>query len=98
MYKLSNLAAEDFASIYEYTLLNFGVLQADVYTENLARTLNLLSDSPLMGYECQNILDGVRRRDHQRHVIFYLPREQDIFIIRILHQQMEPFRYLFESS
>lgn len=29
MYKLSNLAAEDFAAIYEYTLLNFGARQAD---------------------------------------------------------------------
>ncbi|WP_268753174.1 hypothetical protein [Arsukibacterium ikkense] len=27
MYKLSKLAAEDFAAIYEYTLLNFGVRQ-----------------------------------------------------------------------
>lgn len=70
MYKLSNLAAEDFASIYEYTLLNFGVFQADAYTDNLEGTLRLLSGSPLMGYECPEICDGVRRHDHQRHAIF----------------------------
>ena len=52
MYKLSRLAVEDFASIYEYTLLNFGVLQADTYTDNLESALCLLSSSPLMGYEC----------------------------------------------
>ncbi|UQG60441.1 type II toxin-antitoxin system RelE/ParE family toxin [Marinobacter sp. M3C] len=46
MYKLSNLAAEDFAAIYEYTLLNFGALQADIYTDDLSRTFQLLSGSP----------------------------------------------------
>lgn len=98
MYKLSNLAVEDFASIYEYTLLNFGVFQADNYTDSLESTFDLLSSSPLMGYECQEIADGVRRHDHQRHAIFYRQREQDIFVIRILHQQMEPLRHIFELS
>ncbi|MDN3561172.1 type II toxin-antitoxin system RelE/ParE family toxin [Vreelandella neptunia] len=96
MYKLSNLAAEDFASIYEYTLLNFGALQADAYTDNLESTFRLLSGSPLMGYECPEIADGIRRHDHQRHVIFYRQREQYIFVIRILHQQMEPLKHVFE--
>jgi toxin ParE1/3/4 len=96
MYKLSNLAAEDFAAIYEYTLLNFGARQADAYTDDLDSTFRLLSSSPLMGYECQELADEVRRHDHQRHVIFYRRREKDIFIIRILHQQMEPMRHFFE--
>ena len=96
MYKLSNLAVEDFAAIYEYTLLNFGTHQADAYTDNLESTLRLLSSSPLMGYECNDIADGVRRHDHQRHAIFYRQREHDIFVIRILHQQMEPLRHFFE--
>lgn len=96
MYKLSNLAAEDFASIYEYTLLNFGVFQADAYTDNLENTFYLLSGSPLIGYECPEVGDGVRRYNHQRHAIFYRQREQDIFIIRILHQQMEPLKHVFE--
>lgn len=98
MYKLSNLAAEDFASIYEYTLLHFGVLQADSYTDNLENTFRLLSSSPLIGYECQEIASGVRRHNHQQHAVFYQQREQDIFVIRILHQQMDPWRHIFEVS
>ncbi|WP_241828082.1 type II toxin-antitoxin system RelE/ParE family toxin [Salinivibrio kushneri] len=35
MYKLSNRAAKDFEEIFEYTLLKFGVEQADNYTNNL---------------------------------------------------------------
>lgn len=96
MYKLSKLAAEDFAAIYEYTLLNFGARQADVYTDELESAFRLLSSSPLMGHECQEIADEVRRHDHQRHAIFYRQRESGIFIIRILHQQMQPMRHFSE--
>ena len=94
MYKLSKLAATDFASIYEYTLLNFGVRQD---TKELEYVLGLLSESPLMGQEQTDIGAGVRRHDHQRHAIFYRNRQQDIFVLRILHQQMETTRHLFEQ-
>jgi len=96
VYKLSNLAAEDFAGIYEYTLFNFGDVQADIYTRGLDRVLNLLSESPSMSYECSEIANHLRRHDHQKHVIFYRQRERDIFVIRILHQQMEPERHFLE--
>lgn len=96
MYKLSKLAADDFAAIYEYTLLNFGVRQADAYTKELEKVLALLAKSPLMGPASEEIGKDVRRHDHQRHAIFYRNREHDIFVLRILHQQMESIRYLFE--
>lgn len=96
MYKLSNLAVEDFAAIYEYTLLNFGAAQADNYTDHLESTFRLLFSSPLMGQECSEIADGLRRHDHQRHAIFYHQRVHDIFFIRILHQQMDPMKHFFE--
>ena len=96
MYKLSNLAAEDFAAIYEYTLLNFGILQADTYTDSLESAFDLLSSSPLMGHECPEIAEGVRRHDQQQHAIFYRRYEQGIFVIRILHRQMEPMRHFLD--
>lgn len=96
MYKLSKLAVEDFTAIYKYTLLNFDVRQADIYTSQLENTFHLLYSSPLMGHDCPEIASGVRRHDHQRHAIFYRKRENDIFVIRILHQQMEPLKHFFE--
>ncbi len=93
MYKLSALAAEDFAEIYEYTLVNFGSLQADSYTDDLESVLHLLFNSPLMEHECPQIAVGIRRHDHQKHAIFYRRRKADIFVVRILHQQMEPMKH-----
>ncbi|MBO9471887.1 type II toxin-antitoxin system RelE/ParE family toxin [Endozoicomonas sp. G2_2] len=98
MYRLSNLAARDFETIYEYTLLNFGTGQADVYTEQLDQVMRLLCGSPHVGRECSSIGDGVLRHDHRHHVIFYRVRAEDIFIIRILHSRMEPLRHLGETN
>lgn len=96
MYKLSNLAVEDFTAIYEYTLLNFGVIQADKYTDHLESAFNLLATSPLMGYECSEIGTGVRRHDHHQHAVFYRIQDYGVFIIRILHQQMHPMKHFFD--
>lgn len=86
--KLSNLAAKDFAAIYEYTLLNFGSAQADEYTTDLERVFSLLSSSPSMGYECSEIKSGLRRHDHQKHALFYYQTHQELFIVRILHHKI----------
>ena len=96
MYKLSSLAAEDFASIFEYTLLNFGIKQAEDYTDDMDNALSILANSSLIGRDCPEIGNGVLRYDHQRHAIFYRQRMKDFFVIRILHQQMEPMRHFFE--
>ena len=98
MYRLSNQAADDFATIYEYTLLNFGARQADAYADHLDQIMRLLAGSPQMGRECPEIGDTVLRHDHRHHVIFYRVRVQDIFIIRVLHQRMEPLRHFGETD
>ena len=96
MYKLSQLAAEDFASIYDYTLLNFGEAQADSYTEEMEEVLLSVVHSPRMGRENSDIAEGVRRVDYRLHAIFYRIRDEDIFILRILHHKMEPLVHFSE--
>ena len=90
MYKLSNKAADDFGDIYEYTYLNFGEDQAEKYTNDIEALLNTLAQSPLIGREYPELSIGIYRFDHHKHAIFYRIREQDVFIVRILNQQMNP--------
>lgn len=100
MYKLSNLAADDFSTIYEYSWRQFGPLQADKYTNELDLFLRLLAKNPLMGRDI-HIIEGVRRHDHGQHAIFYQMQNDGIFVVRILHQQMNPLIHLqgvFHSS
>ena len=92
MYRLSNLAAKDFEAIYEYTWRRFGLLQADKYTNELDGLLKLLARNPLMGRDCHNLIVGARRHDYGQHAIFYRHADGAVFVIRILHQQMDPLR------
>nr|WP_244275992.1 type II toxin-antitoxin system RelE/ParE family toxin [Enterovibrio norvegicus] len=46
-----------------------------------------------MGRDCGEIGPGIRRHDFQKHTLFYRVRESDIFVLRILHQQMNPLQH-----
>lgn len=94
MFKLSKKAADDFGNIYEYTFLNFGEEQADLYTNEMDSCLINLSKAPMMECDCSQLSPGIRRQDFLKHAIFYRVREDDIFIIRILHQQMNAMLHL----
>lgn len=87
VYKLTELAADDFAGIYDYTLVTFGEVQADLYTDALEAFFNTLGGMPNIGRD-YDAISGVKRIEFQRHTIFYTARETDILVVRILHQQM----------
>ncbi|WP_312629223.1 type II toxin-antitoxin system RelE/ParE family toxin [Scandinavium sp.] len=94
MYKLSYRAAEDFGTVYEYTFRQFGPQQADSYTNQLDAILTLLAKNPHMGRDVSEIVEGIRRHEHSHHAIFYQTMDDGIFIIRILHQKMNPHLHL----
>ncbi|HAG0017590.1 TPA: type II toxin-antitoxin system RelE/ParE family toxin [Salmonella enterica] len=93
MYKLTERAVDDFRSIYDYTLMNFGEAQADHYTGALESFFQMLSKMPDIGLD-YDAVPGVMRISFQSHTVFYTIREKGILIARILHQQMDPHRHL----
>jgi len=98
MYKLSKRAVQDFQNLFLYTLRNFGLNQADLYTEKMDRLLDLISDNPGMGIDCAHISLGIRRYSHEKHSIYYRQRESDILVVRILHQRMNPLIHFDVSA
>lgn len=89
MYKLSKLAEHDFAKITRYSLINFGVEKTADYVLSLENVLLKLAMSPLIGKNRSDIDPTLMSFPHQQHMIFYRVRQNDIFVVRILHQQME---------
>lgn len=73
-----------------------GCEQADKYTHELDHFLSLLAKNPQAGRDISDIINGVRRHDYRLHAIFYPQSGCGIFIIRILHQKMNPFLHLSE--
>ncbi|GAB3025399.1 type II toxin-antitoxin system RelE/ParE family toxin [Bowmanella dokdonensis] len=88
-YRLSSKAAEDLASIFQYTARHFGSIQAESYLLSLQACFEQLASNPKLAHRADEIRAGYRRYVHAKHNIFFIVRSQDIFIVRVLHQQMK---------
>ena len=93
-YTYSKRAESDIKKIYRDTVQEWGISQADKYDAGLEKTVNLLAELPDIGRPCEEISEGYRRHEYERHVIFYRKRAADILIIRILHDRMDAQRHV----
>lgn len=91
---LSSKAAADLDGIYEYTILHFGLEQARVYLLGLHERFQMLAEQPTHGRKAEELAPGLRRLGYQSHMIFYLPKDNGIRIVRVLHQRMDVTRHL----
>lgn len=92
--RLSEAARTDLIDIWAETFRKWGSAQADAYLDDIDRALNGLTDNPLMGSDCSDLLQGARRLITGRHVAFYEVDERAILVIRVLHQSMDMPRHL----
>jgi toxin ParE1/3/4 len=89
LYRLSNRAAADVDALFEYTILNFGLLQARQYLLALHDRFELLALNPMYGRAADDLSPGLRRSEIGSHVAFYSAQEGVVFIARVLHQTMD---------
>lgn len=96
MYKIykSAEAEDDLADIWVHTLKKWGIEQADKYIDELADTFELLASNPLMCSERHEFVPPVRIHHHGRHFIIYTVESDHIFIVRVLHDRVDPARHL----
>ena len=93
-YALSKKADDDLDDIYVYSVQNFGEAQADTFFLSLCACLQTLADNPRMGRAASWLNPGLLWHQHERHLIFYMTEDADIFIVRVLHEAMDFIRHL----
>lgn len=94
-YRLSVLAELDLADIADYTTDVWGGKQAEAYLDSLVDCFVRIAKTPELVRSCDSVHRGFRRIEQGKHVIFYEPRDHEIFISRVLHQSMLPTRHEF---
>lgn len=96
--KLSRKAAHDLAEIADYTIHEFGIIQACQYKDSLQNCFNSLQENPMLGRSADDVAPdvtlGLRRIRQQAHVIFYIKGSDHILIVRVLHHSMDFERHL----
>jgi toxin ParE1/3/4 len=96
MYKLSAAAAKDIELLLDQSVVQFGIQRTQIYFESLEHCLELLGENPQLGSAADDIRESYRRFPHESHVIFYSVRQDEVFIVRILHKHMDALRHLQE--
>lgn len=83
-YRLSKRAAETLGDIFNHTLENFGLAQAQDYAKSLLNTFDLLADNPALGRLHSDLSPPARVHPHREHVLLYILDENGLpFIIQI---------------
>ena len=91
---ISSAAEADLANIFNYTLTNWGESQAEAYLDALTARFAWLSANRSLWRERNDLQPGLYSHLEGRHLIFYREAENRLQIIRVLHQRMDPERYI----
>ncbi len=90
-YLISKQAELDLENIWLYTFKEWSINQADYYLDLIIDEIEYISKNPKSGKDYNEIRKGYFRSRVKSHFIFYKInlQEENIEVIRILHQQMD---------
>jgi len=93
-YRLSPAAERELEGIWKYTRREWGLERADRYTDLLTAAFQALAESPKSAPACDHIRQGYRRRNVERHMIYFRVTDYGIAIIRVLHERTDTPRHV----
>ena len=85
-YRLSDEAEHDVAEMYRRGFWKFGEHQADKFYNQLFDSLELLASFPETGRSADDIYPELRRIEFNPYVIFYVPRDYGVYVLRLMRQ------------
>jgi len=88
-YQITNRAVGDLAQIWNYTRETWSEEQADRYYRMLTDFFEAIARSPESGRKYPQVMKDLYGHRAGRHIIFYEWRNNQVVIIRILHEQMD---------
>ena len=91
---LSPKAKSDLSGIWDYTLLEWGVEQAEKYVRELWSTMERAARDPTTSIDIGDVRRKYRKSRAGSHVIFFKVTDDGIDVVRILHQRMDFERHL----
>jgi toxin ParE1/3/4 len=89
----SRRAAADIREIWNYTADHWGKAQAEIYLGLIESAVDAISTDPKLGRSCNEIRRGYRKYLVGSHVLYYRLKDGAVFVVRVLHQRMDPERH-----
>lgn len=91
---ISPIARDDLKRINQYGKLNWGAPRAFSYLDQLKVQFWSLIEHPKIGRERNELLPDMRSLAVASHIIFYRLKDQQIEIVRVLHDRQDPQRHI----
>jgi toxin ParE1/3/4 len=91
--ELTPMATEDLEAIWFYSWREFGEQQADDYIGRLSHAFDLLARHDL-GSPRPELGQGYYSLPVEQHILFFIPSDTRITLIRILNHAQDPGRHL----
>jgi toxin ParE1/3/4 len=86
-YTLSRRADAQLDEIFDCTLATFGLRQAKRYRDSLLNCFAMSADNPGIGRLSPMVGAGIRRHEHESHVILYRATDIQIAIVAVMHRR-----------
>jgi toxin ParE1/3/4 len=93
---VSHAAREDLKNIASYTERRWGPARKTEYMKAIREKLRGLLRHPRLGAEREDVGVGYRALQAGSHVAFYRQGDDEIVIVRVLHQRMDTKLHLNE--
>lgn len=89
-FNFAEKAEADLVNIINYTILKWGVDQANSYIDGLEKQAQLLANRPAIARSVDHLHEGLKAFPYQSHVLYFVETPNGITIARVLHQSMNP--------
>jgi len=89
LYVFSKEAENDLVEIYRYGFINYGENKSDQYIGALKEKCQFLAEMPNLDPDRVEFNPAVKIHHHRKHLIIYIIENDDILIVRVLHDRMD---------
>ena len=91
---LSEDAEADLIDIATYTRRRWGLPQARRYGDGLVQAMRSTSVDASLGRSIEGFPTRFRKVTYKSHHLYFIIKNDDLVIVRILHQAQDPTRYI----
>ncbi|GAA6146436.1 type II toxin-antitoxin system RelE/ParE family toxin [Thalassolituus maritimus] len=88
-FRVSNAAMNDLRGVAACTERTWGGQQRRDYLRRIDETFHFLANNPSLGSHCDYIAADLRKYPCGSHVIYYELDATGIFVVRVLHREMD---------
>jgi len=93
-YDFTDKAERDLESIIDFTIEQWGSLQAVQYIDGLEEIAQILADNPDIGLKRNNLSAGLCSFSYQQHILYYTKEIHGVNIVRVLHSSMDSVNHI----